>query len=87
MMPNWIGIGICHLEAAKRGKFEFDESTFSLGEKTKHDHNCYMVSSNGWQFANKKQPEISNLSFGKGDVITCKFDPFKKLLIIVKNND
>ncbi|KAL4473719.1 hypothetical protein ABPG74_022583 [Tetrahymena malaccensis] len=90
-LPHWIGFGVCHVNDIKKQQFKLTNSEFSFthqeGQKKSNDHGCYLITTHGWAFGHKSQPQRTNLRFSKNDIVTCRFDPFKNFIIFYKNND
>lgn len=79
------------IEDAKKRSYMFVENEFTFSSdfevKRSNAHGCYMITTHGWMFADSMNPIRSSLRFAKNDIVTCRFDPFKKLLIFYKNYD
>lgn len=75
-------------------QYKFVNNEFSLSREEEgaatrvgsNNHGCYLLTTQGCVLANGKQARRTTMRFAKDDIINCRFDPFKKILIFGKNN-
>jgi len=76
---NWIAVGICHKNIIVQKGYNFTYSQLN--------HGAYMISSNGGSWSNISSTYnnvVKAFKFGKGDLVTCEYDPFNLQLIFRK---